>query len=111
MERTRFAFAPTRFTLERFATFRFVLLPFVLAICSPSVWDQSLAALSCAVKNVGGNFVPAHSSQSLSRIFLGRYSSVMKLIPRRERASSSNFCSDFTISWISCCHFVAWNHG
>ena len=33
----------------------------------------------------------AHSSQSRSRSFFGTYSSVMKLMPRRESASSSNF--------------------
>src|SRR6266540_4255177 len=52
-----------------------------------------------------------YSSQSRSFSFLGRYSSVMKLIPRRLSASSSNFCPLFTISSISCCHCFAWNQG
>jgi hypothetical protein len=52
-----------------------------------------------------------YSSQSLSLSFLGRYSSVMKLIPRRESASSSNFWPLRTISWISRCQRACLNQG
>ena len=54
---------------------------------------------------------PAYSSQSRSFSFLGRYSSVMKLIPRRDRASSSNLRPLRTISWISRCQWAFLNHG
>jgi predicted PolB exonuclease-like 3'-5' exonuclease len=52
-----------------------------------------------------------YSSQSFSLSLRGRYSSVMKLMPRRESASSSNFTPDVTISWISRCHCFALNQG
>ena len=52
-----------------------------------------------------------YSSQSLSLSFLGRYSSVMKLIPRRESASSSNLTPLRTISWISRCQCAFLNQG
>ena len=52
-----------------------------------------------------------YSSQSLSRSFFGRYSSVMKLMPRRESASSSNLRPLRTISWISRCQRACLNQG
>ena len=54
---------------------------------------------------------PGHSSQSRSLSFLGRYSSVTKLMPRRESASSSNLTPLLTISWISRCQCAFLNHG
>src|ERR1700687_1440490 len=44
------------------------------------------------------------ASQSRSRNFLGRYSSVMKEIPRLERDSISSFTPLFTMCSISRCH-------
>jgi hypothetical protein len=102
----RFRFAATRLTFERFATFFFERLPFFFATMVHLLCGPSVAARSGAVK-----LPDRYSSQSRSRSFFGRYSSVMKLMPRRESASSSNFTPDFTISWISCCHCFAWNHG
>ena len=52
-----------------------------------------------------------YSSQSRSFSFFGTYSSVMKLIPRRDRASSSNLRPLLTISWISRCQWALLNHG
>jgi hypothetical protein len=95
----RFRFAVARFTFERFETLRFDRFP-------------SLAGMCCSsLKERGSLLATRYSSQSFSRSFFGRYSSVMKEIPRRESASSSYFTPDFTISWISCCHCFAWNQG
>ena len=52
-----------------------------------------------------------YSSQSRSLSFLGRYSSVTKLIPRRDSASSSNLRPLRTISWISRCQCAFLNQG
>src|SRR5262245_1849781 len=52
-----------------------------------------------------------YSSQSRSFSFFGMYSSVMKLMPRRERASSSNLTPLRTISWISRCQCAFLNQG
>jgi hypothetical protein len=54
---------------------------------------------------------PSYSSQSRSFSFRGRYSSVTKLIPRRESASSSNLSPLLTISWISRCQCAFLNQG
>ena len=54
---------------------------------------------------------PPYSSQSRSFSFRGTYSSVMKLMPRRESASSSNLRPLRTISWISRCQWAFLNHG
>lgn len=87
--------AVARFTFERRDTDFFVRFPRFAAMSSPPL----------------GFPRSGYSSQSRSLSFRGRYSSVMKLIPRRLSASSSNFCPDFTISWISSCHCFAWNQG
>ena len=59
----------------------------------------------------GARGAHGYSSQSRSRSFFGTYSSVMKLIPRRESASSSNFIPLRAISWISRCQCAFLNQG
>ena len=59
----------------------------------------------------GARGAHGYSSQSRSFSFFGTYSSVMKLIPRRESASSSNFSPLLTISWISRCQCAFLNQG
>ncbi len=104
----RFPLAAARFVFDLLETFRLVRFPFFAAMRSSSGTECRTAVRAVNKPRVARG---DHSSQSRSFSFLGRYSSVMKLIPRRERASSSNFTPDFTISWISCCHCFAWNQG
>src|SRR5690606_15936685 len=52
-----------------------------------------------------------HSSQSFSRSLRGKYSSVMKEIPLRDRASISYFLLLAAIASSSRFHFLCWNHG
>jgi hypothetical protein len=87
MDSARLRVAVVRFTLERFETLRFERFPRFAGMCVPRLEKRP--------RSLPGS---RYSSQSLSFSFCGRYSSVMKEMPRRESASSSNFTPDFTIS-------------
>ena len=99
--------AATRFTLLRFFTLRFVRFERRFAISFLLLGAGSV----CSAGATSTWAVRRQAIQSFSFSLVGRYSSVMKEIPRRESASSSNFTPDFTISWISRCHCLAWNQG
>ncbi len=101
-ERTAARFAAVRFTLLRFFTLRFVRFERRFAIPFLLCEGGSLC---------GAARTSTQAIQSLSFSFCGRYSSVMKEMPRRDSASSSYFTPERIISRISCCHCFAWNHG
>jgi len=114
MLRTRFDRAVARFTLDRLDSFRLERFPrfagMHLSCATVAARTPRGGAPGRKLPGAGG-LRAGYSSQSRSRSFLGRYSSVMKLMPRRERASSSYFFPERTISWISRCHCLAWNQG
>ena len=109
-DRTLARLAATRFTLLRFFTLRFVRFE---RFAAPSLFER--LAIPFLLRLVGSlvcDFTTSNQAiQSFSFSFVGRYSSVMKEMPRRESASSSYFTPERTISWISACHCLAWNHG
>lgn len=119
----RLFFALVRFVFDRFATFRLERFPRftgMLVFLSAAGGRVNPALLRPRDRRPGSIARPCgrrllhrsgYSSQSRSFSFLGRYSSVMKEMPRRERASSSYFSPERTISWISFCHFAFWNQG
>ncbi len=109
------ALAVARFTFDRLDTFFLERFPRLAGIRLSSML-QAVAARAPRGLRAGpaagaDGLRAGYSSQSRSRSFLGRYSSVMKLMPRRVSASSSYFCPDRIISWISFCHFACWNQG
>ena len=106
LESTPARLAAVRFTLLRFFTFFFDRFERRFAIVAP-LWGGSLFGAARTSTRAARSQV----IQSFSFSLVGRYSSVMKEMPRRERASSSYFTPDFTISWISRCHCFCWNQG
>ncbi len=96
MLRARFDLAVARFALLRLGILRFERL-------------ERSCAIGSSFERSRQSTIDHHSSQSLSRSFFGRYSSVMKEMPRRESASSSYFTPERIISWISSCHCFFWN--
>ena len=103
----RLRVAVVRFTLLRRDTARLLRFDRCWAIWPP-FRRASLASDRPASTSRGPG---RHASQSFSFSLAGRYVSVMNEIPRRDSASSSYFTPDLIISWISCCHCFAWNHG
>src|SRR5262249_18786754 len=55
--------------------------------------------------------LPLYASQSFCFSLRGRYSSLMKEMPRLERDSISSFTPVFIMCSISRCHSLRWNHG